>query len=453
MGARLVGGVLAGLPVAAVGIVSFLWNPFLEGRNIAALLLLGLGHLTVISASYAILTMLAGRLLRGSVWRPLVLVPLSWTAIEFLRCRAFILVPFCGPWYQLGYTQVGPGSPFHQIADLTGVYGISALVVLGNLLLYGLLRRRFSRLGLAVGGAVLLAAAGYGLVRPHMLETGEEYRVAVVHAAVPDRSFTYARYQPFLERFRDLTLRAAEEDADLVLWPEMAVPFPVRTFDSVKEWLSGIQRQTGVPLVAGGWNFEQNDDGSWTRFNAAFLFNEEGVPVGWKQKVILYPVGVEEPLSISGAVRDAAGWNPGTAGETSLFGIGGLRVGVPICFEGIFPEFVRHSVNEGAALLLQPANEASLAGGPGAGQSLRFSILRAVENRRWLCRSVNHGHSCFVSPRGDVLDAVPPAEPGYRVRTVTAAKGKTLYTRYGDLFAWLAVGVTLVLGLPARKTP
>jgi apolipoprotein N-acyltransferase len=124
---------------------------------------------------------------------------------------------------------------------------------------------------------------------------------------------------------------------------------------------------------------------------------------------------------------------------------GGYRFGAFICYEAIFPGEVRHFASAGADLLINISNDGWFGRSAAPEQHLRMARVRAVENRRWLLRVTNNGFTVSVDPYGRVFSLLPPdvraaVDLPYDFRT-----DETLYTHFGDWFAWLCVFVSAIL--------
>jgi apolipoprotein N-acyltransferase len=124
---------------------------------------------------------------------------------------------------------------------------------------------------------------------------------------------------------------------------------------------------------------------------------------------------------------------------------GGYTFGTFICYEAIYPGEVRHFAADGADLLINISNDGWFGRSAAPEQHLRMARVRAVENRRWLLRVTNNGFTVSVDPYGRIFRALPPdiraaVDLPYDFRT-----DETIYTQFGDWFAWLCVLVSVIL--------
>ncbi len=124
---------------------------------------------------------------------------------------------------------------------------------------------------------------------------------------------------------------------------------------------------------------------------------------------------------------------------------GGETFGVFICYEAIYPGEVRRFAAGGAHLFINISNDGWFGRSAAAEQHLRMARVRAVENRRWIIRTTNNGFTAAVDPFGRIYRPLAPdiraaADLPYDFRT-----DETVYTRFGDWFAWLCVLVSVIL--------
>ena len=135
-----------------------------------------------------------------------------------------------------------------------------------------------------------------------------------------------------------------------------------------------------------------------------------------------------------------------TAGDgPQLLTLGDRRLGTMICSEAIDADLVRRLVREGAELLVNIAHDGWWGTGAARTQHLQAAALRAVENRRFLLRVTSDGVSAIVDPRGVLVQTAPTGEPAVLTATVATHRTTSVYTRHGDVFGCLCVGVTLAL--------
>ena len=184
-------------------------------------------------------------------------------------------------------------------------------------------------------------------------------------------------------------------------------------------------------------------------YNSALLFDARGQRVFSYDKIHLVPFGEYEPFPLIHSVvtnvsNEVGGFRKGSSYSVARLP-GGYSLGIFICYEAIYPGEVRRFVANGAQLLVNISNDGWFGRSAAPEQHLRMARVRAVENRRWLVRSTNNGYTASVDPYGRIFEPIKPdiravADLPYDLRT-----DESIYTRFGDWFAWLCVAVSVIL--------
>jgi apolipoprotein N-acyltransferase len=179
-------------------------------------------------------------------------------------------------------------------------------------------------------------------------------------------------------------------------------------------------------------------------------------------KIRLFPFGEYLPFKKTIAwalinVRESGNYIPGK--EFTVFELPTLRFGVTICWENIFPDLFRQFVRRGAQFMVNITNEARFGKTAAPYQLASISVFRAVENRVFVIRCANTGVSCIIDPYGRIVDRVKDQQGqdifirGVISGWVIPLESKTIYTRCGDGFVWVAIfGSVLFLSVSSVKT-
>jgi apolipoprotein N-acyltransferase len=379
--------------------------------------------------------------LRGmpSIW----LAPALWVALEWLRGWFFIGFP----WADLGYSQYR-AHDLVQIVEVTGIYGVSALLVLFNLVVAALVRapaagvRRLAP-ALVTLTVLVVALPLWGKWRVASLAarpSAGTFRVAIAQGNVEqDHKWDPAYQDDTLGRYVKLTSEAAAQRPDLVVWPETATPFFFQEPGPRREEVLELAEQTKSYLLFGSPAFRPGAAGGFDELNRAYLVSPDGFEVGSYDKMQLVPFGeyvpYERVLFFVGRVVEAIGRIvPGVA--TTVFRLPAARVGVLICYEDVFPALTRRFIAGGADVLVNVTNDAWYGPTSAPRQHLAQATLRAVENRVPLVRAANTGISAIVDPDGRIRWQGPLFETIVHVDEVAWPGVRTFYTRFGDVFAW-----------------
>jgi apolipoprotein N-acyltransferase len=426
----------------------------------------GWGVLLVIAVIWGISTGLFGWVVqRLSVRRytlALLGAPFLWIFTEFYRAY---LPEISFPWGLLGYPPA-ENPALLQLTTIAGVYGLSFFAAALNALLLWCdcgpvehIKRRFAIYGAAVLALVLVMGIGPRLV-PHV----EAHHLArVVQPDFPEKTAYvgdwYAEHKADLNDLVNLSLRPSPDgrQPDLLIWPEAPAPF---SFEDPRfgPYISQLAREFHHPVIVGviEWKPEQQRVNGMQRntmvpFNSAAMLNPSGQRIFGYDKIHLVPFGEYEPFPfihqvVTSVSEEVGGFHKGTSRAVGLLP-NGDTLSVFICYEAIYPVEVRAFVARGAGLLINISNDGWFGTSEAAEQHLRMVRVRAVENHRWIVRDTNSGISASIDPYGNVTrvmrrDTRDSADLPYDFRT-----DKTLYTRFGDWFAWMCVAVSAILFL------
>lgn len=411
---------------------------------------------------------------------------LLWTALDYLRSMAFT----GWPWATLGYSQ-HDNLGLLGLAQFTSVYGLSFAVVLGGAgaaaVIAGRGRGPRAREGIvALAVVLLLHLLGFALrIVPgeNDAPSGRTLRVAALQGNIEQGAkWDAASYRRTLEQYESLTRRAAAEGAEIVVWPETAVPGVLERDPQLGLWLERLSRETGSVLLVGsvGADFAPDfgpDAGAILRyFDSAFLVHPTAGRVARYDKTHLVPFGEYVPLrgllgGFLGAVARGIATGDVTPGESPRaldFEIGfaaegeeaasstSLRLGTPICYELLFPDLVRRFVSDGGGMLLAITNDAWYGRTGAPYQFLAITQMRSAETGVWTVRAANTGVSAVIDSGGRIRDQIPIFEPGFivadvPVRAQIGEEDGTFYVRHGDVFARAICLLLGVIGLLAVR--
>ncbi|GLI39714.1 apolipoprotein N-acyltransferase [Geobacter hydrogenophilus] len=375
----------------------------------------------------------------------LISFPLLWVGLEY--GRAFLVTGF--PWASLGYTQYRT-LPLIQIADITGVYGLSFLIALANVVFYRIIRGFAARerapypvKSVVLLLALLLATVAYGFKRLHVPESGEPFKVALIQGNIDqnikwDPSFqeeTVAIYERLSRK------ACAAGPSDLLVWPESAAPFYFQDEPRYASRIKGLAKELKTCAVVGSPAYEK--DGERLKYlNSAFLLSPWGDVLGRSDKIHLVPFGEYVPMAkllpfVNKLVAGIGDFSPGA--QVAALDTGKGRIGILVCFEGIFPELSRAYVRAGSRLLVNITNDAWFGRSSAPYQHLSMTVFRAVENRVPLVRAANTGITSIIDSKGHIRGMTSLFEEAVLNGEVRLGEGESFYNRYGDVFAWACV--------------
>jgi apolipoprotein N-acyltransferase len=387
-----------------------------------------------------------------------------WVGLEYLR--GFLLTGF--PWVLLGYSQ-STFLPIIQFADITGVWGVSFLIVAFNYIFFIFLKAVINRQKLPLKECIsvlliIVSALIYGYLRIGQINSitnsWKEVKVGIAQGNI-DQSVKWdpAFQMETIDIYRELSIDISRNGARLIVWPETAIPFFLQSNDRLGPIVYETARETGSYIIAGSPSFDKSD-GKVEYYNSAFLISPEGKITGRYDKIHLVPFGEYVPLKrilffINKLTEGVGDFSSGkeleplvfnqtnTTGKPPSFN---YSVGIMICFESIFPELARGLIKNGANLLAVITNDAWFGRTSAPYQHFEMAIFRAVENRSFLLRAANTGISGVIDPTGRIAIKGELFTKERIVGKVRLREGPlTIYTRYGDFFAITCLVFSLLI--------
>ena len=402
-----------------------------------------------------------------------------WVGLEFIRSKLFSGFP----WNSLGVTQYKV-LPLIQLASITGVYGISFLMVwfaAGTMVvllkiykyckkaneclhsppsfMFGFNIPGFSALApvlLPVFAIIVSLAFGFLEIKKFAAQSAESIRFGIVQPSIPqtliwDATMNYNRFSILL----DLSNRVMKEHPDLLIWPEASFPGMIRYDTNMYVSVSNLVNGTRTWLVLGSDDAEPckhiKSKHQADYYNAAFLINTNGEIYQryCKQRLVVF--GEYVPLVdwlpfLKWLTPIEGGFSPGDG--PVIFNTPYVNMGVTICFEDTFADLCRKSVGEKIDLLLNLTNNGWFGESSAHWQHLANAIFRAVENRVPLVRCANNGISCWVDQLGNIRSVLKDNfcnEYGRAVSVFNVQVPKnhpqSFYNKNGDCLAWLCVSI------------
>jgi len=377
--------------------------------------------------------------------------PLLWTCLEY--AKSHLLTGF--PWENLGYSQYLQ-LPLIQIADITGVYGMTFFIVLINAMIYEVLfipgTKKMLLAKILVGVGLFMMIYGYGVFRiqeiGRQMTTAPKVAVRIAQGNIDQSVKWNPQYQlETMEIHTALSMRDKPSKPDLIVWPETAFPAFFQDVNDLHRTVVGFVKQSGSWLLFGSPTYNRKDN-NITLFNSAFLLSPEGTIMEKYDKVHLVPYGEYVPLRrffpfINKLVEGIGDFGTGPGYRPLTFGP--YRVGVLICYEGIFPGAARTYKQEGADFLVNLTNDAWFGRTSAPYQHLSMTVFRAVENRLDIVRAANTGISAFIDATGKMTDTSALFEMVFLDGKVHINKGRTFYGSQGDVFIYICILILMIL--------
>lgn len=395
---------------------------------------------------------------------PLVLIlPLALVGLDYLRTY----FPVGGfPWPMAAYSQTNSLILF-QWAEVTGVWGVSFLLLLVNVALAEIAQAFFIKKEAdrvikysIVTVAVLVFSFGSSLFLQNRWDKLSEKSVSEINVGLIQGNISQdLKWDPqsarrHLKTYFSLSASSYAQGADIVFWPETAYPYSVDLSNYLQEPFFKSQ-EGSPPMVLGAVSEKPVPYGYDSPvYNSAILIGSDGRAIDAYHKRHLVPFGEYVPLknwltfakTLTVQVGDMIpGENDGP------FNWQGKKIGMLICYEDIFPELSRKTVEKGAELLAVLSNDAWYGMTSAPFQHLAFSQFRALENRRMLVRSTNTGVTAVINAHGEIEQQLPLFQEGVLTYLVDLNNNLSLYTRFGDWFVWVCIGGIILILLVRRK--
>jgi apolipoprotein N-acyltransferase len=388
---------------------------------------------------------------------PAVLIaPAFWVVLEFLR--SYLFTGF--PWSSIGYSQY-QFLTIIQIADITGIYGVSFLVVAVNGALADvfLLKRRTRDMPLfplsytVIGYSLLLAGIIftiiYGQIRLREDRPGKYIKVSVVQGNIEqDKKWEPAYQNDVIDIYKDLSLQASSSSPSLVVWPETAVPFFFGTDRALTREIEDLQSQMNAYLLFGSVLVKEKKNDRYLLSNSAVLLDQAGKVIYTYDKIHMVPFGEYVPLRkilffINKLVVGIGDYTPGNSYIKARTPLGDFAT--LICYEVVFPGLVRKFYAPGGDFIVNITNDAWFGRTTGPYQHFSMAVFRAVENRKPLIRAANTGISGFIDSSGRIISQSPLFERLVLTHAVKTDSTKSFYSKYGDLFTYIWIVFSLIL--------
>ena len=401
----------------------------------------------------------------------LFLIP-YWMAFEYLT----YLWAAKWPWLNLGGVFSSTVS-WVQWYEYTGVAGGTLWVLLVNILIANIIQyfkeKEAKPLLINIGVellVVMLPILASKSVYKHYEDQGDDTEVIVVQQNCDpwNEQFDSKFYDQVIQNNINLSLPLVTQKTRFIVSSESAIQEGIwlhetqnaKALNTLHEY---VKRFPQLAFVIGGTTYEFVPQGMEDDFparhiegtnryyychNSALLIDTARLQLHNKSQLTPAVEAIPEWMGFLKNYSITMGIARGTLKgdpEAKVMTFGGHKVGVPICYESAFGEYVSTFCKKGADLLFVITNDGWWGDTPGYRQHFEFSKLRAIENRRCVARSANTGRSGFINQRGDVLQQTQYWVPDAIKATMKANTKVTFYAQHGDYLSRIAVYLTFVL--------
>lgn len=353
-----------------------------------------------------------------------------------------------------------------QIAEFTGVAGLSFLVAFTNVILLTSARRFIleaqvrpmrPHYDLTLTMAAIVGVMGFGIHCLQIHPPSKTLNVALVQPNIPrEQKFTQQFAEATFDQFRRLSRPALETNpkADLLVWPESSMPGPVLQDELSHRFVMDFSASAKTDLLLG--SIDQDETHA---YNAALLVSDGGKHVQIYRKVHLVPFGEYVPGRhtiplLARIVGDQVPADFAFGKEYTVFQLSNdkAKIAPLICFEDTIGELTRQFVLGGANLLANVTNDGWFLRSAGSQQHLANAVFRCVETRLPMVRAANTGVTCFINEFGRITQILVDEHGSQFIDgaltgevSIPTERVLTFYVRNGELFAECCVGVSVLV--------
>ena len=369
-----------------------------------------------------------------------------WTALEWWQAHS----GWSGvPWARLAIGQAENVLSL-QSAAIFGSYFITFLMVAVNgLLAYMFLHPSRRVLCAALAAGLVFGNMAFGAIRMAAVkDMGEPVKVAAIQGNKGSlENWSSGTMDEVMEVYGELSREAAENGAELIVWPETCIPANIDRQGWVYEYVTELSQECGVPILCGLFTrVAEGSDADYNSIVAALpdgtihgtVYNKRNpVPFGEFVPFRDLVMTVIPPLAeINTLDEDIPAGADSVVMELDVGNVGPL-----ICFDSIYERNALDSIGNGAQILAVSTNDSWFTDSRGVWMHHAQSQLRAIETGRYVVRSANTGVSSVINDRGEVLELLEPLKTGYVLEEAYLSDRVTVYSVIGNVFAYVCVAV------------
>lgn len=410
--------------------------------------------------------------------------PFFWVTGEYI----LTLTDLKFPWLTIGHG-LAKFTSFIQLADIVGAFGLSFIVLWINIFIYKGIKsfKENAKVGwiyFSVAASIFILIIVYGFVKISSIENDEKkIKVGIIQPNLdPWNKWELGGLDQILENYFELSQKCVDEGAQIILWPETALPVYLLsgTYQNEVDSIYSFLKKNNVSLLTGMPDFIIYDKDAprnakysevgkyhYVTYNSILLLQPNQSEIQRYGKMQLVPLGEHTPfvdqLPFLGDLLKwgvgISGWNVGQ--DTTVFKFVNnkdtIKVGGLVCYESVFPTFPNYFVDRGAQFLTVLTNDSWYGKLSGPYQHKEFANLRAVENRRAVVRCANGGVSCLINKFGVTEVETEMFTRTHLVVDVPLNNEKTFYTKnpliipvISSAFALWIFGINILLWMKKK---
>lgn len=371
--------------------------------------------------------------------------------------------------------------PFIQIAEFSGIWGLTFIMILPQALLGRYVADQFTAarepfteflrkyivtiISYAVVMIFVFVFGFISLAKWNDEEPELTWRVATIQHVADSWKGGYQTYKRNFNNLRTMSLQALQEKPDMILWSETAFVPSVywhttyktdeETAELVDEFVS-FGKSLPVPLLTGNPEGVLDDedapplhpDGTWNRkdYNTVIMFEGGEIKNTYRKQHLVpftehFPYEKQMPWLYNLLLANDYNWWEKGYDPVVFETDEGVKFSTPICFEDVFGYLSAGFVRNGADVIVNMTNDSWSGAVSAEMQHLALAVFRSVENRKSTVRGTNSGMTAVILPSGQVVDPMEPFKRGWKIYDVPVytEQEHTIYTRHVDILAFLAI--------------
>ncbi len=369
-------------------------------------------------------------------------IPALWVSIDYISLKLIRGFPWMHRFY--GYTQLH-NLRLIQIAEFTAVYGVTFLIVLVNLSVCRMIKeKRFRQFGIVL--LIFLLCFCYGFWQIDVVAPKDDsgtIKAAILQANIPATLDWHDKEETanfIAQRYLELNREVVKHNPDLIVWSETAIPWPLTEGDDLIETALRITKPANACHLVGIPAAVTGQPGKY--YNTAFFILPDGRIISSYDKIVVLGITGEELLDSEflrglGTMGRPQGYIPGERQKILQTPLG--KIGIFICNENIYPDFIRNAVKLGAEYIVGMSNDSWFPCRDIIFYHCGLNVFRAIENRRDIATCSSAGISAFIDAYGRTRSKTETWKHTYLVDKIKKRQYKSFYVRYGDLFAKLCL--------------
>ena len=375
--------------------------------------------------------------------------PVIWIGFEYMMTLGSLNFP----WLNVGYSL----SKYYlliQAADLLGIYGLSLLVIIINVLLFKVFTSKPKRLLVIL--IIFVLWIGYGIYRDKTIKLKNSgLKIGIVQLNImQEDKWKPENLVPTIDEYENqVRILAQVNDVDVVIMPESAIPTYILHEPKYRKRLQYFASENNISVLTGFPDYTVEMVKNRTKYkfyNSATMIDTTGILHEKYNKIRLVPFGERIPLLSTFPILEKLQFGQANfefGKDYPLYKIDDLNFSLLICFEGVFPELSRKYAKKGTDVLVVITNDAWFKRTVLPHEHANNTKIRAVETRLPLIRAANTGISYIVNPKGKTVIKTAVYE---RINitsnlAVKVSDSKTVFVNFGYLFAPLCFWVSAVI--------